>query len=123
MNCQGKRIAFTGIASGYDRPDIHAAIVSAGGMVDNAVTRRTDLLVVGENPGNGTGKRDAAAKLGVPTMMAQAFMNAINGGGTIPFFARPEARKPKKKAAVPKVVTQAISDLAKQKSMTGFVGF
>jgi BRCT domain type II-containing protein len=123
MNYQGKRIAFTGIARNYERPEIHAAITSIGAKLDNSVTRRTALLVIGENPGNGTGKRDAAQQHGVPTMSAQAFMDAVRNGSGLPISAAPAVARKGKKAAVPKEVTQAITDLGKQNAMTGFVGF
>lgn len=124
MDCKGKRIAFTGIAANYDRSAIHQAIRSLSGTVDNSVTSRTDLLVIGEDLGNGVRKRDTAQKHGIPTMWAQEFMERQgNGPGSWPFADRSKARKSSKKPAVPKEVTNALKALSKNEAMSGFVGF
>lgn len=122
MNCSGKRIAFTGIAARYDRSTIHQAIRAAGGIVDGAVTAKTDLLVIGEDPGNGESKRAGAAKHGIPTMVAGDFMDIVQADiAGWPFPERPtKARKPK---AAPKEVTQALRQLARKQNLPGFVGF
>lgn len=120
MDCTGKRIAFTGIAQNYTREGIHTTIKTRGGTLDAAVNSKTDLLVIGENPGNGTSKRKNAAKYGIPTMTAGEFMRA---SGPWKFAsARPAKEKalPSKRS---KAVTAAVRELGKQHANSPYVGF
>jgi len=119
MDCTGKRIAFTGIAANHSRNEIHAMIQARGGTLVNAVNAKTDLLVRGENPGNGTGKVENASKFNVPTMTASAFVAATTWS-----FGPPRVQPKQKKKPVPaKEVTASIKALSKQDVMPGYVGF
>lgn len=128
MDCTNKRIAFTGVSVNYDRSAIYSAIKARGGIVVNAVNRNTDLLILGENPGNGTGKRDAAEKHGTPTLMANQFMNAT---GPWPFSDRPSAAAERQKRAAAKKaqsqarkrVASAVNQLDKAQAASPYVGF
>ena len=62
---QGKQIVVTGSLKKYSRMEIEELIKSLGGRVGSAVTKNTDILVVGHNPGS---KYDKARKLGVKTI-------------------------------------------------------
>ena len=60
----GKTFVITGTLS-RPRNEVKAFIQAHGGKVTNSVSRKTDYLVVGENPGSKLAK---AQKLGVPTI-------------------------------------------------------
>ena len=60
----GKTFVITGTLS-RPRNEVKAWIQAHGGKVTNSVSRKTDYLVVGENPGS---KLEKAQKLGVPTL-------------------------------------------------------
>ena len=49
---QGKTFAFTGTLSGYTRTEASEAIEKRGGHVSETISRQTDYVVAGENPGS-----------------------------------------------------------------------
>jgi DNA ligase (NAD+) len=58
----GKTFVVTGTLAGFSREGVKEFIESQGGKVTDSVSKKTDYLVLGENPGS---KRDKASELGV----------------------------------------------------------
>jgi DNA ligase (NAD+) len=69
---QGKTVVVTGSVTGYSRKDMEELIKSQGGRPSGSVSKNTDLVVAGENPGS---KRDKAEQLGVKIMTARDFLD------------------------------------------------
>jgi DNA ligase (NAD+) len=61
----GKTFVLTGGLDGFTRDEAIAAIENNGGKVTSSVSKKTDYVVVGENPGT---KYDKALQLGVTTL-------------------------------------------------------
>jgi DNA ligase (NAD+) len=61
----GKVVVMTGGLSSMSRDEVREALKEAGAKVTDSVSKKTDLVVVGENPGS---KADKAVSLGVPTI-------------------------------------------------------
>ena len=55
----------TGSLDGMTREEARAAVTEAGGRVSESVSRRTDFVVVGRDPGS---KHEKAVELGVRTV-------------------------------------------------------
>jgi DNA ligase (NAD+) len=70
----GKTFVITGSLSSMSREQAEAAIVSNGGKATSSVSKKTDYVVVGENPGS---KFDKAQTLGVPTITEQEFSKML----------------------------------------------
>lgn len=66
----GKTFVVTGTLEKYSRQEIEELIEREGGRATSSVSRNTDYVVVGENPGS---KADKAHKLGVPTLTEADF--------------------------------------------------
>lgn len=64
----GKKLVLTGSLSQMTRSQAKKAIETAGGKVSGSVSRQTDYVVAGADPGS---KRDQAIKLGVPVIDEQ----------------------------------------------------
>jgi DNA ligase (NAD+) len=58
---QGRRFVFTGALDSLSREQAEARVRELGGIVQQAVTMKTDYVVVGRDPGR---KREAAVRLG-----------------------------------------------------------
>ncbi len=71
----GKTFVLTGTLSGLSRDDAKERIKSLGGDVSSSVSKNTDYVVVGENPGS---KYDNAEKLGIQTLTEQEFIKLTN---------------------------------------------
>ena len=80
----GKTVVLTGTLRRFSRDEARDRIEALGGRVTDSVSRKTDLLVVGEEPGE---KLSEACRLGVPTCGERAFLGRIgerrpaHGGG------------------------------------------
>ncbi len=65
MPLSGKNLVVTGTMDRYSRPEIESLIKGHGGRVSSNVSKKTDFVVVGADPGS---KADKARALGVPTI-------------------------------------------------------
>lgn len=74
MSLNGCTFAFTGVLKNMTRADAGVDILAAGGQVSESVSKKTDYLVVGENPG---GKLDKAVKLGVRVIDESVFKSML----------------------------------------------
>jgi DNA ligase (NAD+) len=70
----GKIFVLTGTLSTMSRDDAKARIKSLGGKVASSVSKNTDYVVVGEDPGS---KYDEARKLGVKIVNERQFENLL----------------------------------------------
>lgn len=71
----GKRFVVTGTLS-RPRREIEDLIRSYGGTVSGSVSRNTDFVLAGENPGS---KLDRARELGVPVLTEEDFERMLEG--------------------------------------------
>jgi DNA ligase (NAD+) len=74
---EGLTIVVTGSLEGFSRDQAKEAILSRGGKASGSVSKKTDFVVVGENPGS---KRDNAEKLGVPVLDEAGFRVLLERG-------------------------------------------
>jgi DNA ligase (NAD+) len=70
----GKTVVLTGSLGGLSRDDARAEIERRGGKVSGSVSRKTDLVVAGEEAGS---KLRKAAELGVPVIDEAAFLELL----------------------------------------------
>lgn len=89
----GLTVVVTGTLTGYTRDGAKEALQNQGAKVTGSVSKKTDFVVVGDNPGS---KFDKAMQLKVPVLEEAAFVALLNEG--------PEAAR---EAAVPQEVTPA----------------
>jgi DNA ligase (NAD+) len=75
-NLAGKTFVLTGTLTSYPRSQAKALIEAAGGKVSGSVSRKTDYVVAGENPGS---KLNAAMELGVAVLNESEFQALISG--------------------------------------------
>lgn len=74
LGVAGKTFVITGTLSGLGRERAKELIRSAGGSVSGSVSKVTDYVVVGENPGS---KFDDASRFGVRVLSEREFMDMI----------------------------------------------
>ena len=84
----GVTVVITGTVEGWSRDGATAAVQEAGGKVSGSVSKKTDFVVVGDNPGS---KYDKAVALGRPVLGAAAFRVLLEQG---PEAALPLAQTP-----------------------------
>jgi DNA ligase (NAD+) len=70
----GKSVVITGTLSGMSREEATAAAKDAGARVASSVSKKTDFVVVGDNPGT---KAARAEELGVEMIDEQAFRKRL----------------------------------------------
>ena len=73
----GITVVITGTVEGYSRDGATAAVQDRGGKVTGSVSKKTDFVVVGDNPGS---KYDRALALGVPILDAAGFSVLLDEG-------------------------------------------
>jgi DNA ligase (NAD+) len=71
---EGKTIVLTGGLSQLSREEATAAAEAAGARVASSVSKKTDFIVAGENPGS---KHDKAVQLGVEVIDEQGFLKRL----------------------------------------------
>ncbi len=71
----GKTIVVTGALENFTRPQAENAIRQAGGKPSSSVSKKTDFVLAGKEPGS---KLDKAMKLGVKVIDEEQFLQMIN---------------------------------------------
>ena len=71
MTFTGKIVVITGKLSSMKRKWAESLVITSGGDVGSAVSRNTDFVVVGENPGS---KLDRAQELGIRIITEAEFL-------------------------------------------------
>ncbi|MEX2673163.1 MAG: BRCT domain-containing protein [Phycisphaeraceae bacterium] len=77
----GKKVVITGSLDNFTREELRSLLQELGAKVTTSVTRNTDILVVGDEPGS---KFEKATQLNVPIWDEQKLLTAL-----------PEGRRPK----------------------------
>lgn len=70
-----KKCVLTGTLASMGRTEAKALIESFGGALSESVSKKTDILILGENPGS---KYDKAKKLGIYIMEEKEFLEKMN---------------------------------------------
>lgn len=73
----GLTVVATGALEGFSRDEVKEAILSRGGKAAGSVSKKTDYVVVGDNPGSKAAK---AEELGVPILDEEQFTKLLDGG-------------------------------------------
>lgn len=73
----GVTVVITGTVEGFSRDGATAAVQDRGGKVTGSVSKKTDFVVVGDNPGS---KYDKAMALGIPVLDASGFTVLLEQG-------------------------------------------
>ena len=71
----GKKVVLTGTLSNFSRSQAEEIIEKQGGNSTSSVTKATDVVLVGENPGS---KFEKAKNLGIYIMFEEEFLKHIN---------------------------------------------
>jgi len=71
---QGKTIVVTGTLKNFTRQEIEQAIRDAGGKVSSSVSKKTDFVLAGEDPGS---KLEKAQGLGVEVIGEEQFLKMV----------------------------------------------
>ena len=74
---EGLTIVVTGSLADFSRDGAKEAILARGGKASSSVSKKTDYVVVGDNPGS---KADKAESLGVPVLDEAAFKVLLEAG-------------------------------------------
>ncbi|WP_027339384.1 NAD-dependent DNA ligase LigA [Halonatronum saccharophilum] len=72
---EGKKFVVTGTLEEFTRKDAKEAITKLGGRVTSSVSKNTDYVVVGENPGS---KYEKAQELGIEILDEKGFRDIID---------------------------------------------
>jgi DNA ligase (NAD+) len=75
---EGVTVVITGTLSSYSRDGASEAVQERGGKVTGSVSKKTDFVVVGAEPGQS--KYDKAVKLGVPVLDDAGFAALLEAG-------------------------------------------
>lgn len=71
----GKTFVLTGSLKNFSRPEASQLIKERGGKVSNSISKKTDFVLVGEDPGS---KYDKARKLGVKILSEDEFQDSLD---------------------------------------------
>jgi DNA ligase (NAD+) len=74
---EGLTVVVTGTLESFSRDQAKEAILGRGGKASGSVSKKTDFVVVGDNPGS---KADNARKLGVPVLDDAGFRLLLDEG-------------------------------------------
>ena len=74
---EGLTLVVTGSLTDFSRDGAREAILARGGKASSSVSKKTDYVVVGDNPGS---KADKAESLGVPVLDEAGFKVLLEGG-------------------------------------------
>lgn len=74
---KGMTLVVTGSLESFTRDSVNEAIIERGGKVSLSVSKKTDYVVVGSEPGS---KASKAAELGVPTLDEKSFIELLKNG-------------------------------------------
>ena len=74
---KGMTLVVTGSLESFTRDSVNEAIIERGGKVSSSVSKKTDYVVVGSEPGS---KASKAAELGVPTLDEKSFIELLKNG-------------------------------------------
>ena len=74
----GRRFVLTGTLDSMTRDEATALIKGKGGMVTGSVSRRTDFVVVGKDPG---AKAERAKELGITILTEEEFLRLLKSDG------------------------------------------
>jgi DNA ligase (NAD+) len=74
---EGLTIVVTGSLENFTRDSVKEAIIARGGKASGSVSKKTDYVVVGDNPGS---KADKAEQLGVPILDESGFEKLLENG-------------------------------------------
>jgi DNA ligase (NAD+) len=74
---EGLTLVVTGSLVDFSRDGAKEAILVRGGKASGSVSKKTDAVVVGENPGS---KHDKAVQLGVPVLDEAGFVRLLELG-------------------------------------------
>ncbi|OCW60823.1 NAD-dependent DNA ligase LigA [Trueperella bernardiae] len=72
---EGMTIVVTGAVEGFTRDGVAEAIMKAGGKATGSVSKKTTVVVIGENPG--ASKTTKAEALGIETWSAEEFLRRL----------------------------------------------
>ena len=75
----GLTIVVTGSLQRFTRETVKDFIKANGGKSTDSVSKKTNYVVVGENPGS---KADKAAALGIPTLTEEQLIELVNKSGS-----------------------------------------
>ena len=75
-NFENKKFVVTGTINGYSRDEIKDAITMRGGSVVNSVSKKTDVVVVGDAPGS---KYEKAVSLGIEIWDEEKILSFLGG--------------------------------------------
>ena len=74
---KGLTLVVTGSLESFTRDSVNEAILERGGKVSSSVSKKTDYVVVGSEPGS---KASKASELGVTTLDEKSFIELLNNG-------------------------------------------